>query len=40
MHSNGLIFMAKKASQRRHFKVKLKQILVFLDFSKLLLDGN
>ena len=33
-------FYGKNASQYQHFKVKLKQTSVFLDFSKLLLDGN
>ena len=33
-------FYGKKASQRHHFKVKFKYTSVFLDFSKLLLDGN
>ena len=33
-------FYEKKASQCRHFKVKLKQTSVFLDFSKLIYDGN
>ena len=33
-------FLWQKGSQCHHFKVKFKQTLVFLDFSKLLLDGN
>ena len=40
MHCTRLIFMAKKGSQRHNFKVKFKYMMVFLDFSKLLLDGN
>ena len=40
MQSTRLFFMAKKHLNAVILKCKFKQTSVFLDFSKLLLDGN